>query len=277
MCIDFIMITIHPNIKFSDNFVRGSSASREKLISQLNEKFFESFDVLIRSKNVTLKDVKKVYHNLLPEKINIDVKKFFNSASYEAAMDYKYDDDENIVGLTIELPIKNSKISEETLPTIMHENTHLLTTLANPKHTALTQKLYSQGKYGKTYDDWYSGVLYKEEKIDENYTKNDMKQSIIEATQKFLNGQNCKDKVYYLQDARYQLEQELFAYKEQLKFAKRLDKMGRKVKEDDLYDFDKYFFITEKIDILKIMLAEQIAKTRAKIAKRNKRKCDVNV
>ena len=265
------MITVHPNTKFSYNLIRGSSASREKFVSQLNEKFFESFDKLLRNKNVTLSDVKKVYQDLLPEKKNIDTKKFSNTRCYEAAMDYKYDSDGNIIGLTIELPIKNSKISEDMLPTIMHENTHLLATLANPKHTALTQKLYLQGKYGKDYDDWYLGTLYKEEKINENYTISDMIQTVVESTRNFLCGKLCKDKVYYLQDARYQLEQELFAYKEQLKYAKKLNDMGRKVKEDDLEDFDKYFFLTKKIEILKTMITEQVEKARAKIAKRNKR------
>lgn len=265
------MITVHPNTKFSYNLTRGSSPSREKFVSQLNEKFFASFDELMSRKNVTLSDIKKIYHTLLPEKKNIEVKKFVSNGCYEAAMDYKYDSEGKIVGLTIELPIKNSKIAEDMLPTIMHENTHLLTTLAVPKHTALTQKLYEQGKFGKPYDDWYRDTLYKEEKIDENYTLNDMTQNIIESTKKFLCGKLCKDKVYYLQDARYQLEQELFAYKEQLKYAKKLNDMGRKVKEDDLEDFDKYFFLTEKIQILKTMIAEQIEKARDKIAKRNKR------
>ena len=81
-----------------------------------------------------------------------------------------------------------------------------------------------------------------------------------------------KDKVYLLQDARYQLEQELTAYNEQLKYAHRLKAMGREVDEEHLENFDDFFLFTPKINILKIMISEYIAKARKKIAEKNKRK-----
>ncbi|MBQ7764440.1 hypothetical protein IJ384_03610 [bacterium] len=260
------MNKIHPNATFSYNLIKGSLEKRRQLVSELNERFFDSIQQSINSgKRTKLGDLKKIYQEILPEKKNILISKINSNSIFAGASNYTYDDySGDITGVTIEIPIKNSRIEMKSLPTIMHENTHVLTTLAQPKHTALTQKLNKQGLLRNDYDNWYQDYLYKEENINEDYSENDMITNIIEATKKFLSGKSLKDKIHYLQDARYQLEQEVDAYAEELKFAKRLEQVGIKLDEEDLINGNEIYLFKTKIDILKKMIADLISKKRQK-------------
>ena len=73
----------------------------------------------------------------------------------------------------------------------------------------------------------------------------------------------------YLQDARYQLEEEQLAYSEQYKYALKLNNLGYKIDKNDLIDCEKVFLFKEKINLLKDMIADLIKKEREKIHKAN--------
>ena len=267
------MNVVSTNAKFSYNYIKGSIKSRRKLVSGLNEQFFDSFFKLSENKKVSAKDLKQIFLKLLPERKYIEIKKFKLCDNHLAASDYVYNEDNgNILGLTLELPFLNSKLQTFDIPTLMHETTHVLATLANPKHTVLTQKLNKVGKYSNSYDNWYQKVLYTDEKITEHYTVKDMLESVKESTLHFLEGKTSRDKIDFLQDARYQLEQELDAHNEQLKFARKLKDMGLEVNKEDLIDENKFFFFSEKIELLNKMLFDVINKVRQKNAAKIKRK-----
>ena len=70
------MITITPNAKFSYNLVKGANQARNQFVSNLNEKFFDAFCSQINNKNLRLKDIKKIYEELLPEPKKIEVKRY---------------------------------------------------------------------------------------------------------------------------------------------------------------------------------------------------------
>ena len=265
------MITLNPNTKFSYNLIRGSNQAREKFVSKLNEQVFDAFFSQINTSNLRAKDIKRIYEKLLPEPKKIEVKRY-KGDKFCGASDYIYDSNDNISGITLEIPITNSKVAAEDLVTIMHENTHVLATLANPKQTALTQKLYKEGKYSSAFDTWYDKVLYTHEEISPSYSIKSMSTKIVEATQDFLFGKNCKDKIHLLQDARYLLEQELFAHNEEHKFAQKLKKMGIDIRENELEDADSYYMFSEKIKILKQLITEELQKARKKIQEKNERK-----
>lgn len=261
------MLRVCPDVKFSYNLVKGSVENRRKFVSDLNEKFFDSIQPMLEDKKPFLADLKKTYFLILPEKKKIQIipldKK--GSETLDGASDYIYGANDFITGMTLEIPVKRSKVSEDCLVTLMHENTHVLDTLANPKHTALTQKLYREGMYDFKRDNWFDNVLYRTE-TDKN--KDDVLKDVAEETEKFLKGKAVVEKIAHLQDARYQLEQEMNAYSEQLKYAKKLQEKGRSVSEYDLEDNNKLYLFPEKIRLLKEMIFDLISKERSKLAKK---------
>ena len=206
----------------------------------------------------------------MPQRKNIKILPFDASNKYAGASDYIYDSNSNIIGMTLELPVRRSKISPSTIVTLMHENTHVLETLSNPKHTSLTQKMTKRGMYNDNYDRWFNSVLYSPENI-EVTDKNSILSKVRVKTEDFLRVSNIKDRILYLQDARYQLEQEKNAYLEQLKYAKKISKKGINLQKDDLEDFDKVYMFTEKIKLLKEMTCELISRERKKILNKFKK------
>lgn len=267
------MNTISPNTKFSYNIIKGSTKSRQKLVSKLNEEFFDSFIKYAETKRIQNFDIREIFSKILPENKSIEIKKINSNKEFIAASDYSYSDkNKDIIGLTLELPFLNSILKAKDIPTLMHECTHVLSTLTNPKHTALAQKLYRDDKYTNSYDNWFDNILYTDEKITKNYTVSDMLNSVRENTLRFLEGKTNQDKIDFLQDARYELQQELDAHKEQLKYANKLKEMGYKINKEDLIDEDKFFFFTEKIELLNEILLNVLNKTRKKNSSKIKRR-----
>ena len=263
------------SVKFSYNISKGSIQDRKELVSRLNDKFFDAFlELSGDNKKTKLKDISKLYGKLLPEKKNIKVNSL--SKKYkdcDGASDYIYDDIGKIKGVTLEIPANMFGRSKASLVTIMHENTHVLDTLAQPKHTALLQKMVVNGKYTTARDNWFQGELYNSENLSRFDTvkiKNRMVE-IEHLTRKFIKKKSIQDKIDYLNDARYELEQEQNAHAEQLRFAKELKSQGRVVERDDLEDYDRVYLFTEKINVLKKILREILTNERKELAEKYKK------
>ena len=261
------MLKVSPNVKFSYNLVKGSISQRKVFVSSLNEKLFEQLQPIV-TKDMPIRKFKSIYNKTLPEKKKIEIKTLKESKDFEGASDYLYDSRDYINGMTLEIPAQRSKILKDALVTVMHENTHILDTLSNPKHTVLTQKLYREGKYDNKRDNWFLKVLYNEERP--NSDKEAVLDDVKEKTRNFLKGKSNSDKILLLQDARYQLEQEQHAYFEQLKYAKKIKDMGEEVSENDLTDCEPLYMFTEKIQLLKEMAFDLISQERKKISKKYK-------
>ena len=78
---------------------------------------------------------------------------------------------------------------------------------------------------------------------------------------------SAEDKVNCLQDMRYSLESENFAYLTQYKVAKKLKKKHINISEDDLCKWHLDFMFIEKINLLKRIAFEVIQKERNKFAR----------
>ena len=271
ICFEINMITLNPNAKFSYNLVRGSNQARREFVSRMNEKFFDAFVSRVNKQGIRLQDIRDIYKQILPECKSIELKKL-NSQNYCGASGYTYDSNNQVTGVTLEVPVRCSRIHVEDFITLMHENTHVLATLANPKHTILTQKMHKDGKYTVNYDRWYGGVLYAKEELSDSYKTDSLRKMVKSASLMFLSGKPLSDKIHYVQDARYELEQEQLAYEEEVKYARKLKELGFEVAEEDLQNSDAEYFFSEKIEVLKELLAEYIQKARKNIAERNERK-----
>lgn len=262
------MLRVSSYVKFSYNLVKGSVENRRKFVADLNEQFFDSFQPMLEDKKPFLNDLKNKYNTIIPEKKKIRIIPLKGQDEFEGASDYIYNDKALIEGLTLEIPTKRSKVTEDCLVSLMHENTHVLSTLASPKHTALTQKLYKDGKYNNSRNNWFDNLLYRDECINHECQIDDALSEVRDGTEKFLKGKSVSDKIAHLQDARYELEQEKDAYSEQLKYAKKLKEKGRPVQEEDLVDCDRIYLFTEKIQLLKEMIFDLISEERSKLAKK---------
>lgn len=64
------MMRVNSYVKFSYNMSKGSVKDRQKIVSDLNEKFFDAFVSASEKTDrpFTLKSLKKIYNKLLPEK-----------------------------------------------------------------------------------------------------------------------------------------------------------------------------------------------------------------
>lgn len=256
-------------VKFSYNISKGSVKDREKLVSNLNEQFFNAFVSASERKDrpFKLKNLKKIYNKLLPEKKQVEVKSLKNyncNFELDGVSSYLHDDTGKVFGITLEVPVDKQGNQKASIVTLMHENTHVLEALTQPKHIAISQKLVATDKCTLARENWYHGELYKEEKIP-YYNKikiSERMKKVEHATKKFLKRKNFQDKVDYLNDARYELEEERKAYREQLKYARKLKEMGKQVEEDDLKDCDKIYLFKEKIIVLKKILREVLQKER---------------
>ena len=260
---------VNNSVKLSYKIARGSFIKRQKIVSDMNEKFFDEFHKLFKEKNLTIEDINEVYANLLPEWKRIKILALKNTKNADGASDYIYNGFNSIVGLTLEIPLKKSKIKEDSFVTLMHENTHILDTLLNPKYTALVQDLRYRNKYNKKRNYWYEKTLYCEEKVKNLAQLKKVLKNVKIKTKIFLKQQSTYDKILYLQDARYQLESEKIAFDEQLKYAKKIKLAGMPVIKSDLKNWNKSFLFTEKINLLKKMIADLIKKEREKIHKAN--------
>lgn len=263
------------SVKFSYNISKGSIQDRKELVSRLNDKFFDAFiELSSDDKKMKLKNISKLYGKLLPEKKNIKVNSL--SKKYkdcDGASDYIYDEMGNLQGVTLEIPTNMFGKSKASLVTIMHENTHVLDTLVQPKHTALFQKMVINGKYTTARDNWFQNELYISENVSSSDTVNIKKrmEEIERLTRKLIKKKSIQDKIDYLNDARYELEQEQNAHAEQLRFAKKLKSLGRVVERDDLEDYDRVYLFTEKINVLKKILREILTNEREELAKKYKK------
>ncbi len=262
------MLKVSPDVKFSYNYIKGSASDRKKIVSLLNEKLFDDLKLMHADSKISINEFKSIYKRHLPEKKKIEIKSLKELKDFCGASAYLYDSRNYISGMTLEIPTKRSKISKDSLVTIIHENTHVLDTLSNPKHTALTQKLYREGKYDTKRDNWFINVLYNNEGL--NADKKIVLDNVNERTLNFLKGKSNSDKILHLQDARYELEQEQHAYSEQLKYAKKLKDMGEEVSEKDLVDYEPLYMFSEKLKLLKEMTFKFISEERNKIAKKIK-------
>ena len=103
------MQKLNPNIRLPYVYIRGSVEQRRKLVENLNEKFFYSFQNLLQQKDCRLKDIKDLYIKNLPEPKKVKVLELKNNNPSLGASDYIYNG-RNIVGITLELFFDRSEL-----------------------------------------------------------------------------------------------------------------------------------------------------------------------
>lgn len=274
---------VNSTVKFSYNISKGSIKNRQKLISKYNKQIFSRLEQNLKDNYISVADAQKAIDEVLPEKKVIQIRPISSKNKKEEVgySDYLYGKNWNIVEQTIDIPIKNNKISIKNLSIFMHELTHVIDTLLNPKTTARVNGMYLRHTYTENLSNIIDKKLYNYENIEETIpfisnkrykkTKKEILQTRENELLKFLKGYSVKDKIDYIQEMRNTLIEERTAYTEEEKYAWILTKK-HKIHLPKFNEIDnlKGYFFDEKIKILKKIGFEIIDKERKEHAKKLK-------
>lgn len=274
---------VNSTVKFSYNISKGSIKNRQKLISKYNKQIFSRLEQNLKDNYISVADAQKAIDEVLPEKKVIQIRPISSKNKKEEVgySDYLYGKNWNIEGQTIDIPIKNNKISIKNLSIFMHELTHVIDTLLNPKTTARVNGMYLRHTYTENLSNIIDKKLYNYENIEETIpfisnkrykkTKKEILQTRENELLKFLKGYSVKDKIDYIQEMRNTLIEERTAYAEEKKYAWILTKK-HKIHLPKFNEIDnlKGYFFDEKIKILKKIGFEIIDKERKEHAKKLK-------
>ena len=282
------MVIIHSRLtKFSSVYCKGSVLQREKFAERINNKIFNNTLNLYKgkSRNVHAELIEDCYNFCLPEDKNIllaplDVK----------SMDDYYGGIEILeklgmyVGYMIDLPVSKSlKFNIKNLPALMHESTHILDYLLNPKYLVNDRDLNNiapdiknllnvndsvNTKYKKIKKilDMYNNVFYKIE--DSDADKSQILKNAEEKLCKGVEGLDSKTKIVLLKYMRNSMIMEKHAYKQDVLYAGILKKLGKRVDSEDLKDYNKIIMFPEKIKIVEKILIQTIKSEREKFSAR---------
>ena len=267
---------VNSTVKFSYNISKGSIKNRQKLISKYNKQIFSRLEQNLKDNYISVADAQKAIDEVLPEKKVIQIRPISSKNKKEDVgnSDFLYGKNWNIVGQTIDIPIKNLSI-------FMHELTHVINTLLNPKTTARVNGMYLRRTYTENLSNIIDKKLYNYENIEEtipfisNKRYKKAKKEILQTREnellKFLKGYSVKDKIDYIQEMRNTLIEERTAYTEEEKYAWILTKK-HKIHLPKFNEIDnlKGYFFDEKIKILKKIGFEIIDKERKEHARKLK-------
>lgn len=259
------MIKLSPNTRFSYYITKGTMSSRIKRTEGLNNKVFQRLLQLYDRKNACgIGVIKNSYNAILPEKKNIqihalslkDCDLYGGGTRVEGSEKY-------LTGYSIEIPTnKKKKLNILELSSFMHESTHVLDYLFNPKYVANYKQMCEKNIYDKKYFSIYEKYFYNSDEM----AKNDKKEMLILAeneTKKALKKIPYNEKLIFLNFIKYSMEMEYHAYNQDVKYARILKSLEKPVDEESLEDYNKYMAFPEKIKIINKLLKEELESKRA--------------
>ena len=258
------MIKLSHNMSFSYKISRGSMSSRIKTADELNTKVFNKMLQLYdRKSSFGINAIKSGYNSVLPEKKNIQILPLMSENSkFVGRTDIEEYKPNLLSGYTIQLPAdKKKKFNIQYLSYLMHESTHILDYLLNPKYLANYKQMCERDIYAKNYFNLYEKYYYNTDEM-KNNSKNKMLALAEEETRKSLRRVPHKDKLIFLNYIKYSMEMEFHAYNQDANYAKMLQKLGKKVDDSDLKNFNDFMAFPEKIEIVNKLIKEELEKNR---------------
>ena len=261
------MIKLSSNIRFSPNISRGSVLFRKKLTEELNTKVFQSMLKLYEKKNdCGIEVVKSRYNSVLPERKNVQIVPLplGDCDSYGGGVCIEESREDFLSGYSIEVPTnKKKKLNVSLLSAFMHESTHILDYLLNPKYVANYRQMCEKKIYDKEYFKIYERYFYNTDDMMHN-DKEKMLMLAEEETRKALRRVQFDKKIVFLNYMKYSMEMEYHAYNQDILYAKLLQKLGKPIDSECLGDYNKYLAFPEKIEIINKLIREAIELQRVK-------------
>ena len=143
----------------------------------------------------------------------------------------------------------------------MHESTHIFDYLLNPKYLANYRHMCERKIYDKKYFDLYEKYFYNPNDMRQN-SKQQMLDLAEQETRKGLRRAPHGDKLIFLNYMKYSMEMEYHAYNQDTKYANLMKKLGKKIDDADLKNFNDFMAFPEKIEIINKLIKEEFEKNR---------------
>jgi len=215
-------LSVSPNIKFSYDIIKGSVEDRRRFAERLNEQIYEKVEPHIKNNKLSVDIFEKSLKETLPEEKRIDIVPFESDEEDVAGCsDMIEADDGTLIGQTIEIPIKDGKISTENLDIVFHECRHVLDNLCNPKVSARVNKMTIDKSFGRAYNNLLEKVYHDIDDLTPEDKEKEIKDT-RKAIKRFLNKRPKETHIDYLQDLRQNLETERNAFSDETKFRKKM-------------------------------------------------------
>ena len=264
------MIKLSPNTRFSNNIAKGSVSSRIRISEELNTKVFQRMLQLYDKKNACgIGAIQSSYNSLLPERKNIQIAplRLKDYDEYGGGVRIEEGRRNLLSGYTIEMQTnKKKKLNILELSSFMHESTHILDYLLNPKYIANYRQMCEKNIYDKKYFDIYTKYFYNTEDMMKN-SKRKMLELAEEETRAGLKSVPHSEKIVFLNFIKYSMEMEYHAYNQDVLYAKMLQKLGKPIDKESLEDYNKYMAFPEKIEIINKLIKEELDNKRAEFVK----------
>ncbi len=256
---------INEGVKFSYNIVKGTVQQRQKNAALLTDKVFNNLSSRIKSDEILLNDIYTSLKINMPEYKPIKFVREKNiKDSREGSIDYLVENDIPVAQV-ISVPMKKGKMKSLQLPTLMHELTHAVDILFNPKYTARTNRMAKQKLYDEKYIKCFDNALYHLEEFSNNAEKEKVLKQRKLDIEDWLKDKTPEEKIDCIQEVRYALLMEDNAYRTEKKYTDIMRRNNLKTSDYDK-EIDKYLF-KEKAELLKQMGFETIKKEREKLIK----------
>ena len=275
------MIKLSQNTRLSYPLIQGSFNKRADLVDKTNRKIFcNLFELYRNDRRCDLRKIKSHYNATLPEDKDICFYPMKKKDYDDLGGCFCIDEDSDIInGYYIEMPVAKGKyLNILDLSSLMHESTHVLDYLMNPKYVANYRRMQEKNifdkKYYKIYDELYDNTdaIIK-------YKKKELLEKIKVETEKRLKNVPSDEKIIFLTWLKYNLQMEYHAYSQDIKFARILKRLGKPVDEESLDDYNLIMLYPEKYAIVSNMLEEEIKKQRLIHASKfpvNKKSANIN-
>ena len=256
-------------IKFSYNFSKGSCKMRKEKMQKLNSELFDNiFNLYKYCDSVAINKIEKCTKKHLPEPINFKLvsmgKEKYETQGGACLTQY-------FKGLAekyfIELPTKNNLLDVNNLSILMHEYTHFLDYLFNPKTIKTGEKVITSG-LDPILASLYKNHYYNNKNFSYRKENKIMKQTKNE-TLKILKNLSNENKITILKSLINLMQTELNAYEQGFNFSVKLLHQGRKYNSSDMIGVEKTFLFDKKIKYVKKLLYKIISEERYNNAKSN--------
>ena len=253
---------IHPRLtKFSPAYAKGSLAQRFAAADKINNKIFGNVVKLYHDKKNTYpaEIIEECYNFCLPEEKNVVIQPMtvYNSEDYYGGVDFLCKMN-MCVGFAIELPVtKSDKLHVKTIPTLMHESTHVLDFFLNPKFLRNDVKFNDLKNNDKCWE-VYQEYFYKSS----GETLDEILDNAQSNTKNVLKEMKPNERLIFLNFIRYSLQMEQRAYIQDSVYANALKKIGKPFDKEDLPNYSKIMLAKEKIKLVEKMLADEIKEQR---------------
>ena len=257
---------VSSGVKFSYNITKGSASKRQENTRRISNDIFKAVSNMSDNEGIKVKDIISAMDNIMPESKPIKISTTKGNDLFTGANDY-IEKNGQFVGQTLEIPLIRGRLPLGVIPVYMHELTHVLDILYNPKYTARTNAMERKHLYDTKYNKCFDKSLYRAETYSSLQEKKDLIERRRSEVKHWIAGKTPREKIDCIQETKNMLEMELHAFNAEKVYADLMRTMGINVPKEEFNNEAEEYLLEEKIQMLKELGKEIIKKERARHSK----------